>query len=47
MSNKELDIIQVNKSTVERWLLEWDVTPDEKTSLLKSLATAFEEAGDA
>ncbi|KAF8313156.1 uncharacterized protein EI90DRAFT_3144149 [Cantharellus anzutake] len=46
-SNKELDTIQVNKSTVDRWLSEWDVSPDEKGTFLKSLAIAFEQAGDA
>jgi translation initiation factor 3 subunit M len=46
-SNDELQVVQVSRSDVEKWLKEWDVTPAEKSAFLKTLVDVFSKAGQA
>jgi len=44
-SNDELNVLQVSRSDVEKWLKEWDITPTEKSAFLKTLVDVFSKAG--
>ncbi|KAF8462486.1 PCI-domain-containing protein [Russula ochroleuca] len=44
-SNDELQMLQVSRSDVEKWLKEWDITPTEKSAFLKTLVAVFSKAG--
>jgi translation initiation factor 3 subunit M len=45
-SNDELQVLQVSRAGVEKWLKEWDITPAEKSAFLKTLVDAFAKAGE-
>ncbi|CAL1700392.1 unnamed protein product [Somion occarium] len=45
-ANDELDHLAVSVSEVEKWLSEWDVSVDEKTSFLKTLFDVYTKSGD-
>ncbi|EKM79917.1 hypothetical protein AGABI1DRAFT_99540 [Agaricus bisporus var. burnettii JB137-S8] len=45
--NDQLDILQLQRATVEKWLSEWKISQDEKAQFLKSLADAFAKAGQS
>lgn len=40
-SNKDIDVLQISKSSVDTWLKEWDVTEEQKSNLLKSIGDTF------
>jgi translation initiation factor 3 subunit M len=44
-TNDQLDILQLQYPTVEKWLTEWQISPEEKSIFLKSLTDAFTSAG--
>lgn len=39
--NDEIDTLQFSSSDVDRWLGEWNASPEEKSSFLKSVADTF------
>jgi translation initiation factor 3 subunit M len=43
-SNDELEVLQLSRADVEKWLLEWEITPDEKSAFLKRIVTAYQKA---
>ncbi|CAK5262518.1 unnamed protein product [Mycena citricolor] len=43
-SREELEALQLTRVDVERWLLEWDVSAEEKSSFLKSISEAYRQA---
>jgi translation initiation factor 3 subunit M len=45
-ANDELDILQINKAEVERWLSEWDIPQEDKSAFLKRIADAFSKADE-
>ena len=45
--NDELDTLGLSQSDVEKWLSEWDVSPEEKSAFLKLLVDAFQKAGQS
>ncbi|KAJ6616235.1 PCI domain-containing protein [Mycena sp. CBHHK59/15] len=44
-SNDELDALQLSRLDVEKWLREWDISAEDKSAFLKSIADAYEKAG--
>ncbi|KAF9450675.1 hypothetical protein P691DRAFT_700875 [Macrolepiota fuliginosa MF-IS2] len=40
----QLDTLQLQRPTVEKWLTEWQISPEEKAAFLKSLADAYTAA---
>ncbi|KAI0722590.1 PCI-domain-containing protein [Earliella scabrosa] len=45
--NDELDTLGLSQSDVEKWLSEWEVSPEEKSDFLKLLVDAFQKAGQS
>ncbi|CAK5263095.1 unnamed protein product [Mycena citricolor] len=43
-SREELEALQLTRVDVERWLLEWDVSAEEKSSFLKLISEAYRQA---
>jgi translation initiation factor 3 subunit M len=43
--NHELEVLGLSKIDVEKWLKEWQVSPEEKSAFLKSIVDAFAKAG--
>ena len=46
-ANDELDTLGLSQSDVEKWLSEWDVSPEEKSAFLKLLVDVFQKAGQS
>ncbi|KAF7352413.1 Eukaryotic translation initiation factor 3 subunit M [Mycena venus] len=44
--NEELDALQLARVDVEKWLREWDISSEEKSKFLKTIADAYEKSGD-
>jgi len=42
--NDQLESLQLQRPTVEKWLTEWQISPEEKSRFLKSLVDAFTAA---
>lgn len=42
--NDQLEFLQLQRPTVEKWLAEWQISPEEKSRFLKSLVDAFTAA---
>ncbi|KAF9481875.1 PCI domain-containing protein [Pholiota conissans] len=43
-SKDELDVLELTKSDVERWLSEWEISPEEKSAFLKLVVDAYAKA---
>jgi hypothetical protein len=43
-ANDELEVLQLSRGDVEKWLTEWDITPDEKSAFLKRIVGAYQKA---
>jgi len=43
-SKDELDVLELTKSDVEKWLSEWEISEEEKASFLKSIVDAYIKA---
>ncbi|KAG5340416.1 hypothetical protein C0989_001656 [Termitomyces sp. Mn162] len=41
-ANGDLDVLQITRINVEKWLSEWTVPPTEKASFLKTISGAYE-----
>ncbi|KXN92352.1 Eukaryotic translation initiation factor 3 subunit M [Leucoagaricus sp. SymC.cos] len=46
-ANDQLETLQLQRPTVEKWLTEWQISPEEKSRFLKSLVDAFTTAGQS
>jgi hypothetical protein len=44
-TNNELDALQLARIDVEKWLAEWDISAEEKSTFLKTIADAYEKSG--
>jgi len=42
-SNEGLDVFDLRKSDVEKWLSEWEISPEEKGSFLLSITNAYKK----
>lgn len=43
-ANGELEVLQLSRADVEKWLSEWEITPDEKSAFLKRIVDAYQKA---
>ena len=43
--NNDLEVLNLTPTDVDRWLNEWEITTDQKSELLKSIADAYERVG--
>jgi translation initiation factor 3 subunit M len=43
-SNHELEVLELSRADVEKWLKEWRISPEQKSTFLKSIVDAFAEA---
>jgi translation initiation factor 3 subunit M len=43
-SKDDLDVLELTKSDVEKWLSEWEISPEEKSAFLKSIVDAYVKA---
>ncbi|KAI9064881.1 PCI-domain-containing protein [Trametes sanguinea] len=46
-SNDDLELLGISQTEVDKWLSEWEISPEEKSGFLKLLVHAFAKAGDA
>lgn len=46
-SSDQLDTLQLQRPTVEKWLTEWKISPEDKSTFLKSLVDTFTSADQA
>ncbi|KAJ7167617.1 hypothetical protein C8R46DRAFT_1093603 [Mycena filopes] len=46
-ANDELDALQLARIDVEKWLQEWDISSEEKSAFLKTIADAYEKSGQS
>ncbi|KAF4619222.1 hypothetical protein D9613_004977 [Agrocybe pediades] len=44
ISKDDLDVLELTKSDVEKWLSEWQITAEEKSAFLKSIVDGFTKA---
>ncbi|CAE6511112.1 unnamed protein product [Rhizoctonia solani] len=42
----ELDVLQIDRADVNRWLSEWNISEEDKSAFLDTIAEAFRKAGD-
>ncbi|CAE6429780.1 PCI domain-containing protein [Rhizoctonia solani AG-1 IA] len=42
----DLEVLQVNRTDVNRWLSEWNISDQDKSAFLDAVAEAFRKAGD-
>lgn len=45
ITNDDLEVLHISKPDVEKWLSEWEISPEEKSDFLKTLVDAFAKAG--
>ncbi|QRV72815.1 UDP-glucose:glycoprotein glucosyltransferase A [Ceratobasidium sp. AG-Ba] len=43
----DLDVLQIERADVKRWLSEWEISEEEGATFLETVAEAFRKAGDA
>lgn len=43
--NNDLEVLNLTPADVDRWLNEWEITTEQKSELLKSIADAYERVG--
>ncbi|KAI9000684.1 PCI-domain-containing protein [Trametes punicea] len=46
-AHDELELLGISQTEVDKWLSEWEVSPEEKSGFLKLLVHAFAKAGQA
>ena len=44
-ANDELNILNVSRSDVEKWLAEWDISNEDKAAFAKRFADAYTHCG--
>lgn len=40
-AHDDIDVLELKKENVEKWISEWDISPDEKAIFLKSIVDAY------
>lgn len=45
ITNDDIDALQLTRTDVEKWLSEWDIAAEEKSSFLKVIVDAYAQAG--
>jgi len=43
-SNGDLNVLELTKTDVEKWLSEWEISDEEKASFLRSVSEAYAKA---
>jgi translation initiation factor 3 subunit M len=43
-AHDDIDVLQLTKESVEKWISEWDISSDEKAAFLKSIVDAYAKA---
>ena len=43
-AHDDIEVLQLTKESVEKWLSEWDISADEKAAFLKSIVDAYAKA---
>ena len=43
-AHDDIEILQLTKESVEKWISEWDISADEKAAFLKSIVDAYAKA---
>lgn len=46
-ANDELETLQLTRLDVEKWMNEWEISPDEKSTFLKHLVDVHEKSGES
>lgn len=44
-AHNSVDVLQISKPSVDAWLSEWDISEEQKSTFLKSVADAYAKAG--
>ena len=44
-TNDELQVLQVSRADVEKWIKEWDIAPSDKSAFLERFVDVFSKAG--
>ncbi|KAK7470302.1 hypothetical protein VKT23_001733 [Stygiomarasmius scandens] len=47
VSRDEINVLSLNRADVETWLKEWEISSEEKSAFLKSIADAYAKLGQA
>lgn len=42
----DLDVLQVERTNVNRWLGEWEISDEDKSAFLDTVAQAFQKSGE-
>ncbi|KAK0461800.1 uncharacterized protein EV420DRAFT_129738 [Desarmillaria tabescens] len=45
LSTDGVEVLQLSRAEVEKWLSEWDISPEEKSTFLKSIVDAYAKSG--
>lgn len=45
-ANDELELLGISQIEVDKWLSEWEISPEEKSGFLKLIVHAFTKAGN-
>ena len=43
-ANDDIDVLGLSQSEVDKWLSEWEVTPEEKSSFVKLIVDAYKKS---
>ncbi len=43
-ANDDLDVLGLSQTDVEKWLSEWDVSPEEKSGFIKLIVDAYKKS---
>lgn len=41
LKNNGIDILHLSRSEIEKWLSDWDITPEEKSKFLSTVVQAY------
>ncbi|KAG8968542.1 hypothetical protein FRC03_006942 [Tulasnella sp. 419] len=41
VSQEDIEVLQINQKDIQRWLLEWDISQEERSAFLKRICDAF------
>jgi translation initiation factor 3 subunit M len=45
VADEQMDLLQIPVSDVEKWVAEWTISPEQKSSVLKGIVDAYAIAG--
>ncbi|THV08227.1 PCI-domain-containing protein [Dendrothele bispora CBS 962.96] len=47
VSRDEIDTLSLNRADVEKWLKEWEISPEDKSAFLKNIVDAYAKLGQS